>query len=913
MGWVEVLLLLLKLSSMGSTKAEIASTKAPFDLPSNCMKRCGTIDIEYPFGIGTGCYREGFNLTCTDNTTKPLRLFLGDGKLMITRIDLDNGTVRVKTPVITMGVDHEFINVPLIDLQKWPYSLRSLYQEVQNFYTIDTYNRLYVSGCSVVADLVDPTTNRTIDTCITRCTSNDNSHCILSLYDWNSTSLEVRLTRLNQSDLYLLDASIIKVFVYDYYNSTTDDLQRTVKGNSSEVETALSWYIKDYPTCEEAKKNMKTYACISPNSDCYDVVNYAYTNYNFGYICRCSLNHKGNPYLANGCTDTSSILVPRKDCPTECGGVNISFPFGLEEHCYRSQAFALTCNKTSNPPTLIFQGYYIVHSISLKHGQLLASAPNRTTTSYYYSYYFYDNYYLDVTGPFTQLEQLSTFSWVIESQNCEEARQNGTTFACVDKNSLCVNITKISNEDIWGYRCNCPEGYQGNPYIANGCKDIDECSIPNKNVCNGICRNTIGGYECLPDKKQTVLVGVVIGVSLGSGLLLLSISFIILRKKWKQRKQKKIRERHFHQNHGLLLQQLISSNEDVAERTKIFSLEEIEKATNNFDETRVLGRGGHGTVYKGILSDQRVVAIKKSKIVKKSEIDQFINEVAILSQINHRNIVRLFGCCLETEVPLLVYEFISNGTLADHLHVSDGNSTLSWEARLKIATETAGALAYLHSAASISILHRDVKSSNILLDDHFMAKVSDFGASRFIPLDETHIITVIQGTFGYLDPEYYQTSQLTEKSDVYSFGVILLELLTGKKPVFSIEHENRQNLSMHFLQAMKEKHSFDLVEDRVMKEGTKQELLEIIQLIEMCLKLNGIERPTMKEVEHKLQNLRRIGKKKGCPITEGMEETEYLLSDSSYTFSDSIDQTTEGTSRNYSLEKEFLWSLYNPR
>ncbi|URD90819.1 OsWAK receptor-like protein kinase [Musa troglodytarum] len=689
MGWVEVLLLLLKLSSMGSTKAEIASTKAPFDLPSNCMKRCGTIDIEYPFGIGTGCYREGFNLTCTDNTTKPLRLFLGDGKLMITRIDLDNGTVRVKTP-------------------------------------------------------------RTIDTCITRCTSNDNSHCILSLYDWNSTSLEVRLTRLNQSDLYLLDASIIKVFVYDYYNSTTDDLQRTVKGNSSEVETALSWYIKDYPTCEEAKKNMKTYACISPNSDCYDVVNYAYTNYNFGYICRCSLNHKGNPYLANGCT----------------------------------------------------------------------------------------------------------------------ARQNGTTFACVDKNSLCVNITKISNEDIWGYRCNCPEGYQGNPYIANGCKGtpkakilsllhIDECSIPNKNVCNGICRNTIGGYECLPDKKQTVLVGVVIGVSLGSGLLLLSISFIILRKKWKQRKQKKIRERHFHQNHGLLLQQLISSNEDVAERTKIFSLEEIEKATNNFDETRVLGRGGHGTVYKGILSDQRVVAIKKSKIVKK-----------------------------KTEVPLLVYEFISNGTLADHLHVSD---------------------------ASISILHRDVKSSNILLDDHFMAKVSDFGASRFIPLDETHIITVIQGTFGYLDPEYYQTSQLTEKSDVYSFGVILLELLTGKKPVFSIEHENRQNLSMHFLQAMKEKHSFDLVEDRVMKEGTKQELLEIIQLIEMCLKLNGIERPTMKEVEHKLQNLRRIGKKKGCPITEGMEETEYLLSDSSYTFSDSIDQTTEGTSRNYSLEKEFLWSLYNPR
>ncbi|KAK1292406.1 Wall-associated receptor kinase 5 [Acorus calamus] len=481
--------------------------------------------------------------------------------------------------------------------------------------------------------------------------------------------------------------------------------------------------------------------------------------------------------------------------------------------------------------------------------------------------------------------------WVVGMQTCEEAMENTTSFACRSNYSYCYNSSNGP-----GYRCNCSKGYTGNPYLVDGCQDIDECSDGSN--CKGVCTNTQGSYickcpkgkhsddpkisECVKKQKQLPLLLVALGTSIPFASLLAGslLCFGLQR-----RKIHRLREKLFQQHGGLLLEQEISSHPGIA--FKIFTKEDLERATNKFDKDQVLGEGGQGMVYKGVLSDRRVVAVKKSMVVTAMQ--------------NHKNVVKLLGCCLEVEIPMLVYEFIPNGTLFQLIH---GGRRLTLKSRLRIASETACAIAYLHSEASPPIIHGDVKSLNILLDDNYTAKVSDFGASKLTPMDKDMFATFMQGTWGYLDPECLLTGILTEKSDVYSFGVILVELLTRRKAVSIDRPEKDRNLSNLFVSSMKEDRLMDVLDRDIIDEGRVDLLREVSLLAKRCLSVQGEERPTMKEVAAELE---------GLAVTEvhpwvvnNPEETENLINKSS-------DSGTGGSTGFFSLEKRAMLSIEGGR
>ncbi|CAH2037403.1 unnamed protein product [Thlaspi arvense] len=411
----------------------------------------------------------------------------------------------------------------------------------------------------------------------------------------------------------------------------------------------------------------------------------------------------------------------------------------------------------------------------------------------------------------------------------------------------------------FSYRnCYCNSmGYTGNPFLPGGCVDIDECKLEEgrKRCKDQSCVNRRGWFECQP-KKPEQLKPVFQGVLIGSALLLFAFGIFGLYKFLKKRRKMIRMRKFFRRNGGMLLKQQLARKEGNVEMSRIFSSSELEKATDNFSKNRVLGQGGQGTVYKGMLVDGRIVAVKKSKVVDEDRVEEFINEVVVLAQINHRNIVKLLGCCLETDVPVLVYEFVPNGDLGKRLHGEYDDFTMTWEVRLHIAIDIAGALSYLHSAASFPIYHRDIKTTNILLDEKFRVKVSDFGTSRSVTIDQTHLTTQVAGTFGYVDPEYFQSSKFTDKSDVYSFGVVLVELLTGGKPSSHVRSEENRGFAAHFVKAVKENRVLDIVDERIKDECNLDQVMAVAKIATRCLNRKGKKRPNMREVSIELERIR---------------------------------------------------------
>ncbi|XP_058724818.1 putative wall-associated receptor kinase-like 16 [Vicia villosa] len=520
-----------------------------------------------------------------------------------------------------------------------------------------------------------------------------------------------------------------------------------------------------------------------------------------------------------------------------------------------------------------------------------------------------------------QREFPAVFDWTIGDENCSSAKNNGVNYGC-KSNSHCDD-----KDTYFGYRCKCNPGYEGNPYNPIGCTDIDECEIgPHECKTKENCRNTDGNHTCFCPKGSsgdgtlkggcqqnlnTIVLPIVLGAGAVFTVLFAGIIFYLLNQK---RKLNKLKEKFYKQNGGSILEQKLTQRQDSSQIAHIFKENELRKATNNYDESLIVGRGGFGTVFKGELEDNRIVAIKKSKTIDESQVEQFINEVDVVSRINHRNVVKLLGCCLETEVPLLVYEFVSNGTLSEFIRTEIGKvNNVSWKTRLKIAAEVAGALSYLHSAASVPIIHRDVKSDNILLDETNTAKVSDFGASRLVPLDQIEVATMVQGTIGYLDPEYMQTSQLTEKSDVYSFGVVLVELLTGEKPFCAGRPEERRSFSMYFLSCLKKDSLHEVIHDGMWNEENKQEIKEVSVLAAKCLRLRGEERPSMKEVAMELEGLRLMNKHSWINEDINVEESRYLLHESSSRIDELGDSSKQGDYGYDSLKDHVLIALDDGR
>ncbi|KAL3837673.1 hypothetical protein ACJIZ3_022264 [Penstemon smallii] len=380
----------------------------------------------------------------------------------------------------------------------------------------------------------------------------------------------------------------------------------------------------------------------------------------------------------------------------------------------------------------------------------------------------------------------------------------------------------------------------------------------------------VGPRKRSEKKNMWVFAGLVLGVVLALGLVFLA--FLAIHKWWK-RKLKPGRAKSAGWTslrvHGGGSSQgtCLDSPGPYGYYGMKIPFSDLQSATKNFDKNLVIGSGGFGTVYKGVLKDNIKVAVKRGMPGSRQGLPEFQTEVTFLSKIRHHHLVSLVGYCEEQNEMILVYEYVEKGPLRQHLFGSN-LPPLSWKQRLEICIGAARGLHYLHTGSAQGIIHRDIKSTNILLDENYVAKVADFGLSKSGPcLNETHVSTGVKGSFGYLDPEYFRRQQLTDKSDVYSFGVVLFEVLCARPAIDPLRTGDLVNLAEWAMEWHKKGQIEQIVDPRLVGQIKSSSLKIFGETAEKCLGDYGVDRPTMGDVLWNLENAYQL------QISESQRET----------------------------------------